>query len=217
MGQPFCSGHVLALRRFPHTSIGAGYTSVWHCDPDGRWTMWNDVAARSSCPRYFGPALAAAFERPIDIQWPDPWTVRVHIDDTLDWETAITPTASTRLMSAMGAHLPDSLWRNQRMLAMMGRAAGPMLRAGALRMHGTVPSGQWFRVQIPHVWATTRVSATLHGEQLGAAGAVRRQRWLGGFAVPNRGLFAIGRATMETYDPARHDQVIPATSSTPEH
>jgi hypothetical protein len=37
MGVPFVSGDLLALRRFPNTSIGDGYTSVWHRRPDGRW------------------------------------------------------------------------------------------------------------------------------------------------------------------------------------
>ena len=30
MGLPFASGHVLAMRRFPASSIGPGYSSVWH-------------------------------------------------------------------------------------------------------------------------------------------------------------------------------------------
>lgn len=29
MGLPFASGHVLAMRRFPSSSIGPAYTSVW--------------------------------------------------------------------------------------------------------------------------------------------------------------------------------------------
>jgi len=35
MGLPFRSGHVLGLRRFPASSIGPGYRSVWHRDPQG--------------------------------------------------------------------------------------------------------------------------------------------------------------------------------------
>lgn len=209
MAQPFRSGHVLALRRFPHTSIGDGYTSVWHCDPDGRWTMWDDVGPLCSCPRYFGPALAASHECRIDVDWPDAWTVRVRIDGTLDWQTTITPTPSTRLMSAVGSRLPDRWWRNGAVLTAMSRAAGPTLRAGAIRLSGAVPTGQWFRVKIPHVWRTTDVAATLRGEPLGPAGPVRDQRWLGGFALPNRGLFAIGRVTIETYQPERHHQAVP--------
>jgi hypothetical protein len=39
MGLPFRSGHVLGLRRFPASSIGPGYRSVWHRDPNGGWTF----------------------------------------------------------------------------------------------------------------------------------------------------------------------------------
>lgn len=209
MAQPFRSGHVLALRRFPHTSIGGAYTSVWHCDPSGRWTMWTDVEALYSCPRYFGPALDAIHERRIEVEWPDPWSIRVRIDGILDWEMKISPTLSTRAMTMVGAHLPDPLWRNRAALAAMSRVAGMTLRAGKLRLYGDVPSQQWFRVKVPHVWATCDVTATLHGENLGPSGQTRPQRWLGGFALPNRGLFAIGQATFEAYDPSRHRQVVP--------
>src|SRR4051794_27060033 len=30
MGLPFDSGHVLAMRRFPASSVGPAYSSVWH-------------------------------------------------------------------------------------------------------------------------------------------------------------------------------------------
>ncbi len=40
MGVPFTSGHLLAMRRFPASSLGEGYTSVWHHDPQRRrWTF----------------------------------------------------------------------------------------------------------------------------------------------------------------------------------
>ncbi|HEX4777211.1 MAG TPA: hypothetical protein VFW74_10610 [Acidimicrobiia bacterium] len=210
MAQPFRSGHVLAVRRFPHNTIGAAYTSVWHCDPDGRWTMWNDAPPTRSCPRYFGPALAAVETTPIEIRWPDPWTVHVGIDGVLDWRTTTAPTPATRVMTAVGSRLPDALWRNRLVLAGMGRMAGWMLRAGTVRLQGTVPSRQWFRVKIPRVWGVADVTAVLHGEPLGPPGPIDRQRWLGGFALPNRGLFAIGRVTLETYRPDRHVQTVPA-------
>jgi hypothetical protein len=116
-------------------------------------------------------------------------------------------------MTTLGSHLPDPLWRNRVVLAAMSRAAGPALRAGAVRLQGHVPSGQWFRVKIPRIWATTEVGATVHGEDLGPAGPTHPQRWLGGFALPNRGLFAIGTATFEPYRPERHVRAVPATAA----
>lgn len=35
MGMPFASGHYLALRHFPASSVGAGYDAVWYRDPAG--------------------------------------------------------------------------------------------------------------------------------------------------------------------------------------
>src|SRR3712207_8448539 len=43
MGVPFTSGDLLAMRRFPASSLGRGYTSVWHRDPRGRWAFYSDV------------------------------------------------------------------------------------------------------------------------------------------------------------------------------
>jgi hypothetical protein len=54
MGLPFRSGHVLGLRRIPASSIGPGYRSVWHRDPHGRWTFYQDQPAELACTRYFG-------------------------------------------------------------------------------------------------------------------------------------------------------------------
>ena len=41
-------------------------------------------------------------------------------------------------------------------------------------------------------------------------GPAHPRRWPGGFALPNRGLFAVGRATIERYQPERHLPVVPA-------
>jgi hypothetical protein len=55
MGLPFRSGHVLGLRRFPASSIGPGYRSVWHRDPAGRWTFYQDQPAELACTRHSDP------------------------------------------------------------------------------------------------------------------------------------------------------------------
>src|SRR5215212_5575081 len=72
MGVPFASGHVLALRHFPASSLGSGYTSVWHRDPDGRWVFCQDVPPEQGCSRYFGSALDGSLEGQIRIVWSGP-------------------------------------------------------------------------------------------------------------------------------------------------
>jgi hypothetical protein len=44
IGLPFGSGHVFSLRRFPASSVGPGYTSVWHRDPEGYWSFYSTVS-----------------------------------------------------------------------------------------------------------------------------------------------------------------------------
>ena len=55
-GLPFDSGHVLALRVFPHNDFSP-YRALWHRDPGGRWSIYVDgPRLDTACPRYFGPA-----------------------------------------------------------------------------------------------------------------------------------------------------------------
>jgi hypothetical protein len=72
MGLPFGSDLILALRRFPASSIGPGYRSVWQRGPDRRWTFLQDIAPGQACSRYFGPAVAEVATATIDIDWVGP-------------------------------------------------------------------------------------------------------------------------------------------------
>jgi hypothetical protein len=57
-GLPFESGHLLALRVFPHSSFGP-YRTGWHRDPDGCWSIHVDgPQVDTACPRYYGAACA---------------------------------------------------------------------------------------------------------------------------------------------------------------
>ena len=74
-----------------------------------------------------------------------------------------------RAMSALASRLPDSWWNSKLVLGLMGRVAGPLLGAEEVRLHGRVPSEQWFTVNPLRVWATRKVQASLRGESLGGA------------------------------------------------
>ena len=98
MGVPFASGDLLAMRRLPASSLGQGYTSVWHRDPQGRWTFYSDVPPQLACPRYFGSAVDEAVVREIEITWSSPrdFTVSIKEDFGLDWHLslALAPTVA---------------------------------------------------------------------------------------------------------------------------
>src|SRR5215210_6201979 len=87
MGVPFTSGDLLAMRRFSASLLGQGYTSVWHRDPQGRWTFYTDVPPQLACPRYFGSAISEAGVREIEITWSSPrdFTILIEEDSSLNW------------------------------------------------------------------------------------------------------------------------------------
>lgn len=205
MGVPFDSGHVLAMRRFTASSVGAGYTSVWHRAPDGAWTFYADVDPLRACTRYFGSDVERAIECPIDVTWPAPRVLRVGVPSArLAWQVELASTAATRALNAMARLMPDRLWKDRRVLSMMAAVTGPALRAGHLGVHGRAPNGQAFVANPMVLWTIARTSATIGETDLGPPGPLAVQARLGDFWIPQRGVFAVGRAFFETFDPARH-------------
>jgi hypothetical protein len=200
MGLPFSSGHLLALRRFAASSVGPGYRSVWHRDPEGRWTFFQDVPPEQGCARYFGAAVGDVPSAKIDIDWDGPAQFSVTVTDgsrRLDWSVRLTSSGITRVMNAVGSRLPEAVWRRRLFLAAMGVVAGPMLRAGKVRLAGRAPNGQRFVANPLLIWFVADSEATLDGVNLGAIGPSPTPGRLGDFWVPQRGVFAIGRAFFE--------------------
>ncbi|MDT5137125.1 MAG: hypothetical protein QOD58_1387, partial [Mycobacterium sp.] len=116
-------------------------------------------------------------------------------------------TLSTRLMSTIGGRLPSGAWTNRAVLGALGRAAGPTLGAGQVRLAGTAPNGQRFTLAPRQVWAVAGSCAALDGVDLGPVGRLPNQARLAGFRPPQRGLFVAGSGHFETFDEARHHAV----------
>ena len=205
MGLPFRSGHVLALRRFPANSVGPGYTSVWYRDPQGEWVFYSSAAAHLGCSRYFGRNALASIQTDVRITWTAPARFRVLVPAAaLEWDVTVGPTLATQIMNAMAGLLPRAAWRNPTFLAAMGRMAGPFLGVGRVGLHGTVPNGQRFIANPRVLFRVVDSRAVLKGADLGPPGPVAPQARLGDFWIPQRGMFAIGNAYFESFDPARH-------------
>lgn len=206
MSLPFNSGNVLALRRFPVTSIGPGYTSVWHRSPSGAWTFYTDVPAELSCPRYFGSALKSAVRADITVEWTGGRSLEIHVggNSGLDWSLELAATPVTRLMTGVAGVVPGRLWRNERFLKAMGAVSGPVLRAGRIGLAGAVPNRQGFRANPRKMWVVSRSSAALGGQDFGAVSPLRVQTRLGDFWMPQRGIFMVGSVVFDSFDPERH-------------
>jgi hypothetical protein len=199
MGLPFDSGHVLALRRFPASSIGPAYTSVWHRDPAGRWAFWQDQADNQACSRYFGSALAETRRCSIELDWPTESTMRVAVAEVdFSWTVTMAASPVTRALNAVCSLLPDTAWRAHPVLMMMGPVAGTALRAGRVAMAGKTPNGQRFVANPSRMWLIAESSARLGAEDFGRPGPLAEQASLGDFWIPQRGVFAVGRTFFAT-------------------
>lgn len=194
MGQPFEGGDVLALRRFPATSAGEAYTSVWHRDREGRWTFYSDVPATDGCTRYWGPAVDRTVTAPIRLEWTGGRTLAVSVDGgrMLAWSMTLDASPMTNLMNRMARAVPASWWRSSWVLRPMGLLAAPLLGTGPMRLRGRTPSGHEF-ISVPQtIWTIGASRATIGGRDLGRPGRTPARASLGEFLLPQLGLFAIG-------------------------
>jgi len=206
MGLTFRSGHVLGLRRFSASSIGHGYTSVWHRTPAGEWTFYQDVLPEESCARYFGPSLRRALVRAIHVNWTkaDAFTVDVEGGRAVRWDVELAAPLAIRAMNLMASRMPEALWRSDTVLHAMGAMASRLLGAGRMVLSGTAPSGQHYVANPLVAWTIPVSRAWVDGVDLGEIGPLTEQEHLGDFWIPQRGLFVIGRAFFEPLDPTRH-------------
>lgn len=195
MGLPFAGGHVLAMRRFTASSIGPAYTSIWHRDPGGRWEFWQDQPDDRACSRYFSAALADTRHVAIGLEWPGEATLRLTIPEfDFQWTATMASSPVTRLLNAVGSVLPERAWTNHSVLSVMGAVAGAALRAGRVSLYGRVPNGQRFVANPLKTWLVVDANARLAGQEFGPIGHLGEQARLADFWIPQRGIFALGRA-----------------------
>lgn len=208
MGVTFRSGHVLALRHFPASSVGSGYSSVWHRNPDGEWDFFANVAPHLSCARFFGSAVTRAIESPIHIEWKGPQEFHVTVDaPALEWELKLTSTRATSLLNMVSSLLPHTSWKSTKGLRVIEKMASRILQAGRLTLYGTTPNGQHFITNPRSIWLVAESRATINGQDLGPMGALDEQASVGDFCIPLRGIFAMGQAYFEPFNPSLHHLV----------
>jgi hypothetical protein len=195
MGLPFRSGHVLGLRRWTASSVGDRFTSIWHRNPEGRWTFYESVSCDIACSRYFGADVETARVGPIAIDWEGARRLRVRTldDDAVDWTIEVGSTPITRAMSLIGSALPASAWRWPPMLSAIGWVAGHMLGAGKVQLTGMTSNGQHFDANPLKIWYVTQSHAVVEGHDLGPTGPLAEQAHMADFYFPQRGIFAKGR------------------------
>ena len=205
MGLPFESGHVLGLRRFPISSIGPGYTSIWHRTPEGRWKFWSTTSAEVSCARYAGEISEDTHQTAISLSWSEPFRFTIECENpSLRWEITVAATPRTRALGALARSVPHKLLAYDSILRLLGPIAGTSLGAGRLTLAGKMPNRQQFRLIPAYVWRVTASGAQLRGTDLGEPAALPVQATIGDFLIPQRGLLAVGTLDFEVLNPERH-------------
>lgn len=205
MGLPFSSGHILALRRFVASSLGSGYTSVWHRDAALDWTFYANETPWHSCTRYFGKQAAHAFFTPIFIKWIDDFSFEVTIESAdLYWYVTVAATPATTAMNLIGKVLPDSAWKNETILTMMSKVAGSALGVQKVGLSGFVPNGQHFIANPRTIWAVKESRASIAGVDFGEPAPLKEQANLADFWIPQKGILAFGQAYFDVFDAQKH-------------
>lgn len=200
-GLPFDSRHVLALRVFPEKDFSP-YRTVWHRDPEGRWSIYVDgQSAANACPRYFGQACAHVGYAKIQLEWAGPATLRITVDQpALQWTVTARQTPVLRAMNALSPRLPLSTWRSPRLVRARETMARRLLGLGEMRMSGTMPSGHTGILMPQRMYFIDETSAVLDGVDLGRATRVSPNPQIGQVPLPARGVLAIGQAAWDILD-----------------
>ena len=197
VGLPFQSGHILALRRFSASSIGPGYTSVWHRDPSGRWTFYSTVAPDLSCARYFGGQVERNIVASIDIAWADSMRFRVVVGDVIDWHVALGSSVATRLLNIAAGAMPEPAWQSPLVLRVMGGMAKATLGTGRMNFTGHTPNGHRYVANPRQLWLIESSHALVNGVSVGPASPLADQAAVGDLLLPQRGLFVVARTRFE--------------------
>ncbi|MPV50657.1 hypothetical protein GCG21_11705 [Pseudactinotalea sp. HY160] len=194
MGIPFGAEDYLALRCWPESSFGPGYRSIWHHGSAG-WTIYSDASPALSCARFVGSAAQRTVTTPIGLTWQDEASVVVHTGTGLAWTMRFGGSQRTALLNACAGAIPGRAWNTRGLLTSMGLMVGPLIGGGRLRMIGTMPNGQRYRIAARHVWIVTETAAEIEGRRLEPAEPDRRQQRLGPLWLPRRGfLYALTTA-----------------------
>lgn len=200
-GLPFDSGHVLALRVFPENDFSP-YRTVWHRDPEGRWSIYVDGdSVDTACPRYYGPACSTVAHATIRLDWTGPASLHVTVDaPALDWTLTARQTPMLRAMNAISPRLPLGSWRSPRFVRAREVMARRALGLGDIRMSGTMPSGHAGILMPERMYFIDDSTAVLEGEDLGRPTQVTPNPDIGGVPLPARGVLAIGQGAWQILD-----------------
>ena len=205
MGLAFSSGEILGLRVFPYSDF-APYRSIWHRDADGAWSVYVDgPSLEVGCPRWWGPALESAALASITVDWMGPSELRVSMaEPALDWRITFAERPMEYLMNHASAPMPTWTWRPRALRAPREWMARWALGMGRVRLDGVAPAGMPIVMMPRKIYGIAAARAVMARKDLGAAIAAPTEPRVGDFALPIRGVLAIGDFRARIRDQAEY-------------
>ncbi len=210
-GLPFDSGHVLALRVFPENDF-APYSTLWHRDPAGRWSIYVDgPSLDTACPRYYGAACEHTGYAHLEITWIGPATLRVTMDKpALEWTLTASQTRLLGALNRISDKLPEGSWRREPMLRARERV-GTALGLGHLQLSGVMPSGHRGTLMPERMYFVNESRAVFEGFDLGQPARLKDNPRIGDVPLSARGMLAIGQGVWRVLDPTDSGRTRAAT------
>ena len=205
---PWSSGHLLGLRVFPENDF-APYCSVWHRPPGEGWHIHNDgPSLRTTCPRWWGPALQEATLTSIDLTWTGPNRLRVELEEPdLEWTMEMSAPWTLHRLNAASAALPLPVWKMSPALHLGEWMAKRWLDLGDLRFSFETPSGQSAAIIPQEIFFIRSSEARLQGKDLGQPVRLPENPEIGSVALPKRPVFMIGHAFARILDAEEYRQM----------
>jgi hypothetical protein len=205
MGLPFRSGHYLAMRHIPASSIGPEYRTVWHYAPDGTCTFITDRRPEHTCARHFAPGDSALTLYAIASKWDGPHSLRVTVPNMLDWRIELGSTSRYGDDDRIVTPAPPN-----RLAQQCFSAGGECGRRSAVA--GWTRRYERHSTQRPEVRVGTaanlddceqpRRSSRRGSRPATSATPDNYTSSISGYA--KRGLFAVGDSAFENFDPTQH-------------
>lgn len=195
MVMPFSSGHLLGFRVFPQNDF-APYKSLWHCDPDGRWSIFNDgPSLKTTCPRWWGPALKHKSVDPFSLQWTGEKQILIEMASTqIRWQMELSTTPLLNVLNTINAAMPRWKWMYPFMKKMHQEVAKKRLGMGSINFSFQTPSGMSACILPEEIYGAKDAKATYKGNDLGEPTNLGENPTIGKVALPKRPAFMIGHA-----------------------
>lgn len=212
---PFSSGHMLALRVFPESDISP-YKSVWHCTPEGEWSIYNDgPSLNTTCPRWWGPALKHAGLTGIELSWIGPNDLRVKMESPqLEWTMSMTAPPLLQALNKINASIPLWMWKKTPLMHLqewMARRLG----MGNLNFSFTTPSKKDATILLEQLFYIDSSEAVWKGRNLGQLQKkLNSNPTIGKVQLPTRPSFVIAQAFARINDIEEYRQTKSNLTST---